>query len=388
MRELGKMNFELDKEQKMIIDEVRKIVAGEIAPLAAELDQKGGLPDHAHKAFAENDLLNPLLPEEYGGVNLSYLMFSYILNEVAKACASSALLLIAQADGMLPILNGGSPALKEKYLSRLKDDSMVLTALAATEPNAGSDLLSMETEAVHKGDKYIINGQKCFITNGSVADFFVLYAYTDADKRAKGISAFVVEKKFPGLSYGKNENKMGMKGSINSQLFFKNLEVPAENRIGEEGEGFANLMQVLACSRLFCASQAVGIARGALDEAVQYARNRVQFGKPISALAPIQFMIADMAAAVEGAWLMALQSAALFDSGELRKAETQAAMAKFVASDTAMKVTCDAVQVLGGYGYMQDYPVERMMRDAKLTQIYTGTNQITRMVAGRSILGR
>jgi alkylation response protein AidB-like acyl-CoA dehydrogenase len=382
------MNFELDKEQKMIIDEVRKIVAGEIAPLAAELDQKGGLPDHAHKAFAENDLLNPLLPEEYGGVNLSYLMFSYILNEVAKACASSALLLIAQADGMLPILNGGSPALKEKYLSRLKDDSMVLTALAATEPNAGSDLLSMETEAVHKGDKYIINGQKCFITNGSVADFFVLYAYTDADKRAKGISAFVVEKKFPGLSYGKNENKMGMKGSINSQLFFKNLEVPAENRIGEEGEGFANLMQVLACSRLFCASQAVGIARGALGEAVQYARNRVQFGKPISALAPIQFMIADMAAAVEGAWLMALQSAALFDSGELRKAETQAAMAKFVASDTAMKVTCDAVQVLGGYGYMQDYPVERMMRDAKLTQIYTGTNQITRMVAGRSILGR
>jgi alkylation response protein AidB-like acyl-CoA dehydrogenase len=388
MRELGKMNFELDKEQKMIIDEVRKIVAGEIAPLAAELDQKGGLPDHAHKAFAENDLLNPLLPEEYGGVNLSYLMFSYILNEVAKACASSALLLIAQADGMLPILNGGSPALKEKYLSRLKDDSMVLTALAATEPNAGSDLLSMETEAVHKGDKYIINGQKCFITNGSVADFFVLYAYTDADKRAKGISAFVVEKNFPGLSYGKNENKMGMKGSINSQLFFKNLEVPAENRIGEEGEGFANLMQVLACSRLFCASQAVGIARGALGEAVQYARNRVQFGKPISALAPIQFMIADMAAAVEGAWLMALQSAALFDSGELRKAETQAAMAKFVASDTAMKVTCDAVQVLGGYGYMQDYPVERMMRDAKLTQIYTGTNQITRMVAGRSILGR
>ncbi|MGD8880945.1 MAG: acyl-CoA dehydrogenase family protein [Desulfobacterales bacterium] len=382
------MNFELDKEQKMIIDEVRKIVAGEIAPLAAELDQKGGLPDHAHKAFAENDLLNPLLPEEYGGVNLSYLMFSYILNEVAKACASSALLLIAQADGMLPILNGGSPALKEKYLSRLKDDSMVLTALAATEPNAGSDLLSMETEAVHKGDKYIINGQKCFITNGSVADFFVLYAYTDADKRAKGISAFVVEKNFPGLSYGKNENKMGMKGSINSQLFFKNLEVPAENRIGEEGEGFANLMQVLACSRLFCASQAVGIARGALGEAVQYARNRVQFGKPISALAPIQFMIADMAAAVEGAWLMALQSAALFDSGELRKAETQAAMAKFVASDTAMKVTCDAVQVLGGYGYMQDYPVERMMRDAKLTQIYTGTNQITRMVAGRSILGR
>lgn len=371
-----------------MIDEVRKIVRGEIAPLAAELDDTGGFPDHALKAFAQNDLLNPLLPEEYGGVNLSYLMFACILSEVAKACASSALLLIAQADGMLPILYGGSPALKAKYLTRLKDDSMVLTALAATEPNAGSDLLSMETVAIHKGDAYIINGQKCFITNGSVADFFVLYAYTDPDKKAKGISGFVVEKNFPGLSYGRNENKMGMKGSINSQLFFKNLEVPAENRIGEEGDGFANLMHVLACSRFFCASQAVGIAQGALDEAVQYARNRVQFGKPISALSPIQFMIADMAAAVEGARLMTLHSAVLFDSGELRKAATQAAMAKFVASDTAMRVTCDAVQVMGGYGYMKDYPVERMMRDAKLTQIYTGTNQIMRLVAGRSILGR
>jgi alkylation response protein AidB-like acyl-CoA dehydrogenase len=284
-------------------------------------------------------------------------------------------------------LHGGSPALKEKYLWRLEEDSMALTALAATEPNAGSDLLSMETVAVHKGDKYIINGQKCFITNGSVADFFVLYAYTDPDKRAKGISGFVVEKNFPGLSYGKNENKMGMKGSINSQLFFKNLEVPTENRIEEEGGGFANLMHVLACSRLFCASQAVGIAQGALEEAVNYSQNRVQFGKPIAALAPIQFMIADMTAAVEGARLMTLQSAELFDSGELRTAATQAAMAKFVASDTAMKVTCDAVQVMGGYGYMKDYPLERMMRDAKLTQIYTGTNQIMRLVAGRSILG-
>ncbi|MGD8471965.1 MAG: acyl-CoA dehydrogenase family protein [Desulfobacteraceae bacterium] len=382
------MSFDLNKEEKMMIDEVRKIVQGEIAPLAAELDNTGGFPEHAHKTFAQNDLLNPLLPEAYGGVNLSYLTFAHILREVARACASSALLLIAQADGMLPILHGGSPALKEKYLWRLEEDSMALTALAATEPNAGSDLLSMETVAVHKGDKYIINGQKCFITNGSVADFFVLYAYTDPDKRAKGISGFVVEKNFPGLSYGKNENKMGMKGSINSQLFFKNLEVPTENRIEEEGGGFANLMHVLACSRLFCASQAVGIAQGALEEAVNYSQNRVQFGKPIAALAPIQFMIADMTAAVEGARLMTLQSAELFDRGELRTAATQAAMAKFVASDTAMKVTCDAVQVMGGYGYMKDYPLERMMRDAKLTQIYTGTNQIMRLVAGRSILAR
>ena len=380
------MKLDLDKEEKMIVDEVRRIVRGEIAPLAAELDERGGFPDHTHKIFAENDLLNPLLPVEYGGVGLSYMTFSLILSEVARACAASALLLIAQADGTLPIVHGGSPALKEKYLPRLKDGSLVLTALAATEPSAGSDLLGMETVAVRKGDKYIINGQKCFITNGSVANFFVLYAYTDPNEKAKGISAFVVEKEFAGLEYGKNENKMGMRGSINSQLFFKDLEVPAENRIGEEGEGFANLMQTLSYSRLFCAAQAVGIAQGALEEAIHHAKNRVQFGKPIAALSPIKFMIADMAAAVQGARLMTLNAARLYDSGKTAKAKAQAAMAKFVASDTAMKVTCDAVQVLGGYGYMKEYPVERMMRDAKLTQIYTGTNQIMRLLAGRSIL--
>jgi alkylation response protein AidB-like acyl-CoA dehydrogenase len=380
--------LDLNKEQQMIINEVQKIARAEIAPRAAELDEQGGFPDHSHKVFAQNDLLNPLLPIQYGGVGLSYMMFSLILSEIARACAASALLLLAQADGTLPIVHGGSPALKEKYLSRLKNDSLVLTALAATEPSAGSDLLSMETVAVRKGDTYIINGQKCFITNGSVADFFVLYAYTDPNKRARGLSAFVVEKEFTGLAYGKNENKMGMRGSINSQLFFKDLEVPVENRIAEEGEGFANLMRTLGYSRLFCAAQAVGIARGALDEAVGHAKNRVQFGKPIADLSVIQFMIADMAAAVEGAQLMTLHAADLYDRGEVRKAERQAAMTKFVASDTAMKVTCDAVQVLGGYGYMKEYPVERMMRDAKLTQIYTGTNQITRLVAGRSLLDR
>lgn len=382
-----KMRLELNKEQKMILGEVRKIVQGEIAPRAAELDEQGGFPHHTHKILAENDLLNPLLPTEYGGVGLSFLMFSLIMTEIAKACASSSVLLIAQTDGMLPILHGGNNALKEKYLTRLKEDSMVLTALAATEPGAGSDLLSMETEAVKKGDKYIINGQKCFISNGSVADFFVLYAFTDRSKGSKGISAFVVEKTFPGLSYGKNEKKMGMKGSVTSQLFFNNLEVPVENLVGSEGQGFASLMQTLACSRFFCASQAVGIAQGALDEAVRYSKQRVQFGKPISALSAVQFMIADMAAAVESSRLLTLDCATFFDEGDFRKGALQAAMAKLVASDTAMKVTCDAIQVMGGYGYMKDYPVERMMRDAKLTQIYTGTNQIMRLLIGRSLLG-
>lgn len=378
--------IKLDDEQRMILETVRRIVAREIAPRAAELDETAGFPQYAVDAFAKNGLLNCLLPAQYGGVELNMLTFSMVLEEIAKACAASALLLIAQTDGTLPILHGGSEALKEKYLRRLSGESKVLTAIAATEPSAGSDILSMRTRAARKGDKYIINGQKCFITNGSVADFFVVYAYTDISKKARGISAFVAEKSFPGLGYGKNENKMGMRGSINSELIFENMEVPAENLIGREGDGFVNLMKTLALSRLLCASQAVGIAQGALNYAIDYARQRVQFGKPIASLAPIQFMVADMAAGVESARLLTHKAAHMFDEGEADQAGVLAAMAKFTASDTAMRVTTDAVQILGGYGYMKDYPVERMMRDAKLTQIYTGTNQIMRLVAGRELL--
>jgi alkylation response protein AidB-like acyl-CoA dehydrogenase len=377
----------LNEEEQMIMATVRKIVEKEIAPRAAELDENGKFPEHARRVFAHNGLLNPLLPGEFGGVETSFLVFSMILEEISRACASSALLLIAQADGMLPILHGGGPELKEKYLSKLGGDSARLTALAATEPAAGSDLLSMRTRAVKKGDRYVVNGQKCFITNGSVADFFALFAYTNPDLKAGGISAFVVEKDFPGLVYGKNENKMGMRGSINSELYFEEMEVPAKNLIGGEGQGFANLMKTLAMSRLFCASQAVGIAQGAMDQAIAYARERVQFGKPIAALSPIQFMVSDMAAGLESSRLLTRDAAELFDEAETEKAGVHAALAKFLASDTAMKVTTDAVQILGGYGYMKDYPVERMMRDAKLTQIYTGTNQIMRLVAGRRILG-
>ncbi|MBI4962216.1 MAG: acyl-CoA dehydrogenase family protein [Desulfomonile tiedjei] len=380
--------FALSDEQKMILDTVRRIAEKEIKPRAAELDETGGFPDHALNVFAENGLLNPLLPSQYGGVETSFLTFSMILEQISRVCASTALMLIAQADGMLPILHSAGQDLKERYLTRLGGDSRALTALAATEPAAGSDLLSMRTRAVAKGDRFVVNGQKCFITNGSVADFFVLYAFTDPGKQAKGISAFVVEKVFPGLVYGKNENKMGMRGSINSELFFEDMEIPRENLIGKEGDGFPSLMRTLAMSRLFCASQAVGLAQGALDEAVQYAGERIQFGKPIAALSPIQFMVADMAAGVESSRLLTYKAALMFDRNAHKEAGLIAAMAKFTASDTAMKVTTDAVQILGGYGYMKDYPVERMMRDAKLTQIYTGTNQIMRLVAGRSILGK
>ena len=378
--------FRLSEEQKIIMDTVRRITAKEIAPRAAELDEKAEFPEDARRIFAENGLLNPLLPNEYGGVETPLLIFNMIIEEIAKACASTALLLIAQADGMLPILHSEDEALKEKYLPRLKDDSTQLTALAATEPSAGSDLLSIKSKAVLKGDKYIVNGQKCFITNGAVADIIVIYAFTDPEKRSKGISAFVIEKGFPGLSYGKNEDKMGMRGSVNSELFFQDMEVPIENRIGEEGEGFKNLMHTLSMNRLFCAAQAVGIAQGAMDEAVSFAGERVQFGKPIAHLAPIQFMVADMAAAIESSRLLVYKAAGHFDDGEFSEGAFHGGLAKFLASDTAMKVTTDAVQIMGGYGYMKDYPVERMMRDAKLTQIYTGTNQIARLVTGRSIL--
>jgi alkylation response protein AidB-like acyl-CoA dehydrogenase len=378
--------FDLTEEQQQVVEMVRKVATKEIAPLAKELDEQAAFPEHARNVFAELGLLNPLLPAAFDGPEMGVLTTTLIMEEISRVCAATALLLIAQSDGMLPILHGGSPELKKRFLGRLGGGSTVLTALAATEPTAGSDLLGMKTRAVRKGDEYVVNGQKCFITNGAVADVISLYAYTDPDKGAKGISAFVVEKGTPGLSYGRNEVKMGMRGSVNSELFFEDLRIPVANRIGEEGTGFANLMATLTMNRIFCAAQAVGIAQGALDEAVHHARERVQFGKAISHIAVVQSMIADMAAAVESSRLLTRKAAALFDQGDAKQGALFGSLAKTFASDNAMKVTTDAVQVLGGYGYMKDHGVERMMRDAKLTQIYTGTNQITRIVAGRALL--
>jgi len=376
---------QLTEEEKVTLDMVRDVVAKEIAPLAQEIDEKAIFPEHARDIFAQLGLLNPLLPEEYGGSEMSISTLVLVMEEIAKVCAATTLLLIAQSDGMLPILQGGSPELKERFLPRFGGDSKLLTAIAATEPNAGSDLLGMKTRANREGANYIINGQKCFITNGSVADVIVVYAYTDPGKGAKGMTAFVVEKGTPGLIYGRNEHKMGMRGSVNSELFFENMVVPAENIIGKEGGGFTNLMETLSVNRVFCAAQAVGIGQGALDIAIKHARDRVQFGKPLSYLTPIQFMVADMTAAVEASRLLTAKAAALLDAHD-KKALLYGSLAKTMASDTAMQVTTDAVQILGGSGYMKENNVERMMRDAKLTQIYTGTNQITRMVAGRALL--
>jgi alkylation response protein AidB-like acyl-CoA dehydrogenase len=373
------------EEQRIILDTVRTIVRERVRPRAAQIDESGEFPWDTLKLFAEQGILTPLLPEEYGGIGLEFGVFAQVLEEIAKACASSALLLIAQADGMLPILHHGSKAQKEKYLPGLAAGKV--SGIAITEPSAGSDVLAMRTRAVREGDRYRINGQKCFITNGSIADVLSAYAYTSDRKGPGGVSAFIVEKGTAGLKYGKNENKMGMRGSINSELVFEDMMVPAENRLGEEGEGFSNLMTTLACSRMFAAAQAVGIAQGAIDEVLAYTRTRVQFGKTLANIQAIQFMVADMVAQTEAARELTYKAAWLLDQGDAKEATKFCAMAKFLASDTAMKVTTDAVQCMGGYGYMKDYPVERMMRDAKLTQIYTGTNQIMRSVAGREILG-
>lgn len=375
--------IELTQEQRMILNTVKDIAHEKIKPRAAEIDEKAEFPWDTVRTYADNGILAPLLPEKYGGIGAEYLLFSMILEEIAKVCASSALILIAQADGMLPILFGGSEELKIKYLPGLTKGK--LAAIAATEPEAGSDILSMRTRAVRKGNAYVLNGRKIFTTNGSIADVITVYAHTESEKEVMGITPFVVEKGSKGLIYGKNENKMGMRGALNSQLFFEDLIVPEENRIGNEGEGMGNLMKALDTSRLFSASQAVGLAQGAIDEVVRYAKQRVQFGRTLAKFQAIQFMIADMVAATEAARLLTYQAARYLDKKKWNLVSKFCAMAKFTASDTAMRVTTDAVQIMGGYGYMKEYPLERMMRDAKLIQIYTGTNQIMRVVAAREI---
>jgi len=376
--------IELNQEQGMVLNTVRDIAREKVKPRAAEIDEKAAFPWDTVKIFADNGILTPLLPEKYGGIGAEYLLFCMILEEIAKVCASSALILIAQADGMLPILFQGSEELKGRILPGLTKGK--LAAFAATEPGAGSDILSMRTRAVRKGDTYVLNGQKCFTTNGSIADLISVFAYTDPDKGSKGVTAFAIEKGSKGLVYGKNESKMGMRGCVNSELFFEDLIVPKENRIGEEGGGVPNMMVALDTSRMFAASQAVGLAQGAIDQAITYSKQRIQFNRPISAFQAIQFMIADMVAAVESARLLTYQAARHMDRKKMHLVPRFCAMAKFVASDTAMRVTTDAIQVMGGSGYMKDYPLERMMRDAKLIQIYTGTNQIMRVVTARELL--
>lgn len=384
------MQYQLTEEQLMFRNNVRKLAREAVAPRAAEIDATGDFPWDIYRLFAKHDLLGLNIPEEYGGGGADLLSHCLCVEEVARFCATSSLIIAGQEMGMYPLLLAGSEEQKKEWLPGIAKGE-VMVALGLTEQGAGSDVSSLKTRAVRKGDGYVLNGSKCFITNGGLADVYTVFATTAPEKGAKGISVFLVEKDTPGFSAGKKEEKMGLKGSQTTELIFEDVYVPAANRIGEEGQGFAVAMTTLDKTRPGIGAQAVGIAQGAFDVALQYAQEREQFGKPISSFQGIQFMLADMAVAIEAARQLVYKTACAMEQaarGEIpqKEASRLSAMAKMFASDTAMRVTTDAVQILGGYGYTRDFPVERMMRDAKVTQIYEGTNQIQRVVIAKSLL--
>jgi alkylation response protein AidB-like acyl-CoA dehydrogenase len=374
-------------EETMILAVVRELVAEKVAPRAAEIDAAGEFPWDVKELFAQNDLLGIPIPADYGGLGGTFLTYVKVVEEIAKACASSALIVAVQELGMLPIVIGGTEEQKQRFLPKIASGEHIV-AYALTEVSSGSDALgSMRTRAEKRGDAYVLDGQKIWITNGSVADVVCVFAVTDPAAGSRGVTAFVVEKGTPGFSVGKVEKKMGIRGSPTVELIFESCEIPAANRLGAEGEGFKIAMKVLDKSRPGIAAQALGIAAGALDYAIGYAKERIAFGKPIGQHQGVGFMLADMKTEVEAARLLLYEAARRCDAGTADMS-LWAAMAKLKCGDVAMSVTTDAVQVLGGFGYSVDYPVERMMRDAKITQIYEGTQQIQRLVISRGLVGR
>ncbi len=377
-------NYALTDDQLEFRDTIRQIVAERVAPRAAEIDAKAEYPWDLRKLFAEQDLLGLPFPEEYGGTGTGTLMLNVAVEEVARACASTALILMIQELGTLPIQLFGTEELKQRFLPRCASGEWS-PAFALSEPEAGSDPGGMITRAVRDGDEWVINGTKNWITNLGVADFYIVFAKTDPQAaRSRGISAFVVEADREGFSVGKLEHKLGIKGSPTGQPIFDDVRVPAENLIGEVDKGMHVALGTLDHSRLGVAAQAVGIAQGATDHAAAYAVERRQFGQPIADFQGIQFKLADMETRTAAARELLYRACAKIDRGEA-DAGKYSAMAKLFASDTAMAVTVEAVQVLGGYGYVNEYPVERYMRDAKITQIYEGTNEIQRLVIARSL---
>jgi alkylation response protein AidB-like acyl-CoA dehydrogenase len=380
------MDFALNDEQLQIREMVHDICLERVEPRAAQIDESGDFPWDIKELFAKHDILAIPFSPEYGGVSGSALTLIVAVEEIAKFCATSSLILSVQSLGSLPISLAGTEEQKQKFLPPLARGE-TMASYALTESGSGSDAGGMRTRATRRGDTYVINGSKTFITGGSVADTLVVFARTDQNGEgvARNISAFIVEKDMPGFKVGKLEKKLGIRGSPTAQLFFEDLAVPAANRLGNEGDGFKLAMRVLDHSRPGIAAQALGIAEGAFDLARRYARDRHQFGKPINQFQGIQFMLADMATQIEAARALTYGSADALDR-DLPGISLSSSMAKLFASDTAMRVTTDAVQILGGYGYLRDFPAERMMRDAKITQIYEGTNEIQRLVIAREVL--
>jgi len=378
------MDYFLTEEQQELQKLARKVAREKVAPVAAQYDQSGEFPWDMVKLFAELDFFRLIIDFDYGGLGGGVTELVIVTEELSRACGGIALSVAGTALGVFPIIINGSEALKQKYLPDVADGKS-LAGFGLTEPEAGSDAGAIKTRAVRDGDNYILNGKKHFITNGGVGKLYTVIALTDPERGSRGASAFVVEDGFEGLSYGKKEDKMGIRASATTELIFEDCVVPAENLVGREGQGFSVAMQTLDKSRPGVAAQALGIAQGALDLAVNYARERKQFGQSIISFQAIQMMLADMATQVEASRAMIYATSKMIDSGA-RNYSKESAICKVIAGDTAMKVTTDAVQVFGGFGYMKDYPVEKLMRDAKITQIYEGTNQIQRGVIAQRLI--
>ncbi|MEA1928351.1 MAG: acyl-CoA dehydrogenase family protein [Candidatus Auribacterota bacterium] len=378
------MNYFLTEDQEMIKDLARQIAEEKFKPIRAEMDEKDEFPWELVEVLRASDMFGIYLPEEYGGLGGGVMELCLAVEEMSRVCGGMSLFLAATALASFPILLFGSDEQKQKYLPDLASGKH-LAAFALTEPDSGSDAGATKTTAVKDGDNYILNGTKCFITNGSVADIVTVIAMTDKSRGSRGASAFIVEKGMEGFSVGKEEEKMGIRASSTSELIFEDCKVPKENLISREGMGFIVAMKTLDQSRPGVASQALGIAQGALDAAVEYARQRKQFDRPIITFQGLRWILADMATRVEATRALVYSVARAVDAGEKRIAK-DSAICKLFASDTAMSVTTDAVQIFGGYGYMKEYPVEKMMRDAKITQIYEGTNQIQRDVIGTQLV--
>ena len=378
------MDYFLTEEQVMIRDLARQISEDKIVPVRGELDETGEFPWEIMKVLAQSDLFGLFIPEEYGGLGKGCMELCIAVEELSRACVGVSTSYAANALGTYPLLLFGTDAQKQKFLPDISAGKK-LVAFGLTEANAGSDASGIQTTAKLDGNEYVLNGTKQWITNGSVADVYTIIAITDRAKGPRGASAFVVEKGSPGFTFGKKENKMGIRASITTELVFDNCRIPRENLIGKEGMGFIVAMKTLDSSRTGVGAQGLGVAQGAYEEAVKFARKRVQFGHPIISFQAIQHMLADMATSIEAARALIYSVARYVDSGA-KEVSKVSAMAKCFATDLGMKVTTDAVQIMGGSGYMKEYPVEKMMRDAKILQIYEGTNQIQRNVIGQEII--
>lgn len=378
------MDYFLTEPQQMVKELARKIAEEKVKPVRAELDEKGEFPWELMKQFGDADLCGLYIPEQYGGFGGGAMEFCLATEEISRICGGVGVTFAASALGAFPILMFGTEEQKMKYLPPISSGKK-LAAFGLTEANAGSDAAGIQTTAKKDGDYYILNGTKQWITNGGEAETYVVIAMTDKKKGSRGATAFILEKGMKGFTFGKKENKMGIRCSATRELVFQDCKIHKEQVLGREGMGFIVAMKTLDRTRPGIGAQAVGIAQGAFEEALNYSRTRVQFGKPISAIQAVQHMLADMATQIEAARALVYAAARTIDTGS-DTISRDSAMCKLFATDTAMRVTTDAVQILGGYGYMKEYPVEKMMRDAKITQIYEGTNQIQRNVIALNLI--